>query len=234
MRFIGIRCEYHIYSPRDTLSICKHMSKGPTTDPKAMRSGDRRNAELDISDEDILDAMAQIPGYLDISTADFREIYHLAHAHALERLFGNVRAGSLMRSDIEPVYPDTSLEEAARVMACQVLKGIPVVDDEGCVVGMLTETDFLRRLQVDTFLELLLRLLADTGTFSHRCHETPVSEAMNVRTKTVLEDAGFQEIFRAFHAHEGRSMPVVDRDGRLRGLLLRKDCIKAFHLDDLL
>jgi CBS-domain-containing membrane protein len=42
--------------------------------------------ELELSDEDILDAMQHIPGYLDISTEDFRIIYHLALQHALERL----------------------------------------------------------------------------------------------------------------------------------------------------
>ena len=42
--------------------------------------------ELELSDEDILDAMQHIPGYLDISTEDFRIIYHLAWQHALERL----------------------------------------------------------------------------------------------------------------------------------------------------
>jgi len=42
--------------------------------------------ELALSDDDILDAMQHIPGYLDISTEDFRIIYHLAWQHALERL----------------------------------------------------------------------------------------------------------------------------------------------------
>lgn len=42
--------------------------------------------EPELTDEDILDAMQQIPGYLDISTEDFRTIYHLAWRHAVERL----------------------------------------------------------------------------------------------------------------------------------------------------
>jgi CBS domain-containing protein len=51
---------------------------------------------------------------------------------------------------------------------------------------------------------------------------------------TIAEQAGFRDILRAFHRHEGRSMPVVDEKGRLKGLLLRKDFIKAHHLEDLL
>jgi CBS domain-containing membrane protein len=42
--------------------------------------------EPELTDADILDAMQHIPGYLDISTEDFRVIYHLAWRHAVERL----------------------------------------------------------------------------------------------------------------------------------------------------
>lgn len=42
--------------------------------------------ELELTDDDILDALNQISGYVDISTEDFRAIYHLAWHHALARL----------------------------------------------------------------------------------------------------------------------------------------------------
>jgi CBS-domain-containing membrane protein len=184
-------------------------------------------SELDLSDDDILEAMQQIPGYLDITTSDFRELYTLAHAHALDRHFRNVRAGKLMRVGVEPLRPELRMDEAARLLAHQGLKSLPVVDAAGRVVGMLTETDFLRRLNADTFLALLLRLLEDAGSFGHRCHETPVAAAMSAPAVTVTEDAGFRDIVAAFATHEGRTMPVVDADGRLRGLLLRKDFLGA-------
>lgn len=47
---------------------------------------DELGAELELTDEDILEAMQHIPGYLDISTEDFRVIYHLAWRHAVARL----------------------------------------------------------------------------------------------------------------------------------------------------
>ncbi len=50
------------------------------------KPNDEDACEIELSDEDILDAMQHIPGYLDISTEDFRIIYHLAWQHALERL----------------------------------------------------------------------------------------------------------------------------------------------------
>lgn len=209
------------------------MNEEPVTDLDDSCTRDDELPALELSDEDILDAMRHIPGYLDITTGDFREIYRLAHAHAVDRLFRNIRAGRLMRTGIEALQADMRLDEAARSLARQRRKSLPVVNREGCVIGILTETDFLSRLQAETFLELLLRLLSDEGVFSHRCHETPVSAAMTAPAVTVSEEAGFREIVRAFHAHDGRSMPVVDAGGRLCGLLLRKDFVRASHLGNL-
>ena len=203
-------------------------SEHPKSDPA---SGEV--TEVELADEDILDAMQHIPGYLDISTDDFRTIYHLAHRHALGRIFGNFRAENLMRTGIEPLLPDMYLDEAAKAIARSGLKSLPVVDEKGCVIGMLTETDFLRRLKVDTFLELLLSMLDESFEFKHRCHETRVSEAMTAPTITVGRDAGFKEVVGAFHRHEGRSTPIVDSDGRLLGMLLRKDFLAAFNLENL-
>ncbi len=190
-------------------------------------------ADLELSDDDILDAMRHIPGYIDITTSDFRAVYHLAHAHALERLFSSIRAGRLMRTGIEPLRPDMPLDQAAGSLARQGVKSLPVVDEHRRVIGMLTETDFLRRLRADTFLELLLRLLEDSGGFQHRCHETPVREAMTAPPVTVSEEATFLAIVDAFSRHEGRTMPVVDTNGLLRGVLRRKDFLAACHTDTL-
>lgn len=181
--------------------------------------------ELELADADILDAMQHISGYLDITTADFREIYHLAHHHALARLFGDITAARLMRTDAAPLAPELTLDRALRQLADSGYRGLPVVDVENHVIGMLTETDFLRRLRAKNFPDLLLRLLDTSFELAHRCHETPVSAAMSAPAVTIGKDAGYREIIEAFGRHPGRSMPVVDEQQRLAGLLLRKDFI---------
>jgi CBS domain-containing membrane protein len=188
------------------------------------------NEEIELTDADILDAMQHIPGYLDITTEDFREIYHLAHRHALARLFDDISATRLMRTGITPLAPELTLDRALRQLADSGYRGLPVADGEGRVIGMLTETDFLRRLQAKNFPELLLRLIESGFALAHRCHETPVSAAMTAPAVTVGVDAGFVEIMQAFGRHPGRSTPVVDGEGRLAGLLLRKDFIASCGL----
>ena len=209
------------------------MKKNPNK-RTAIESTADEVTEIELTDGDILDAMRHIPGYLDISTEDFRTIYHLAHHHAVGRLFGNVRADNLMQAGVVPLSPDMLLDEAAKALVQSNYKALPVVDANGCVIGILTENDFLRRLNVASFLELLLSMLDKAFELKHRCHETPVSKAMTTPAITIGKQAGFMEIIAAFQQHGGRSLPVVDSDGRLIGLLLRKDFLRAYHLETLI
>ena len=202
----------------------------PTTPGDA--SVDAEADGLDLNDEDVLDAMRHIPGYLDISTEDFRTIYRLAHAHARQRLLEGIRAGDLMLADIRPLTPGLSLHDAAEHLVEQGLKALPVVAADGQVVGMLTETDFLACLGVGSYLELVLRLdEAPPGDLA-RCRGTRVADAMSAPAVCVTEQARAAEVLGVFRRHPGRSMPVIDGAGRLRGLLLRKDFLHAAHLDD--
>lgn len=185
--------------------------------------------EIPLVDEDIFDAMEHIPGYLDISSEDFRALYHLAHHHAVDRLAGSLRAEHVARQGFIPLTPDLPLDHAARRIVESGFKGLPVVDDESQVIGMLTETDFLQRLGASSFLELMLRLIDDSCEFTHRCHDTLVVTVMAAPAVTVAADADFRTIMDAFHRHPGRSMPVVDGDGKLLGLLLRDDVLATLH-----
>jgi CBS domain-containing membrane protein len=189
-------------------------------------------ADLELTDADVLDAMQRIPGYLDISTEDFRSLYQLAHAHASERLFNQVKARQLMRTAIEPLRPALLAGEAARALVSQNLKSLPVVDASDRVLGILTETDLLRCLGATSHLELLFDALAQVSAPDADCRERSVAELMTQPAITIHEQASVNETLRAFRRHPGRSMPVVDGPGRLRGLLLRKDFLHACHLGE--
>lgn len=190
--------------------------------------------ELALCDDDVLDAMQHIPGYLDITIEDFRQVYHLAHSRALHRLFDGITATRLMRTGIPYLDSQTTLDKAAKIIADSGFKSLPVVDADHIVVGMLTETDFLKLFKTDRFMRFLLNMLDESFEFSHRCHETHVDQAMTKPAVTVRAGAQFMDIMKAFRSHGGRSMPVVHDDGRLLGLLLRKDFYLACPLSELL
>jgi len=185
--------------------------------------------EIELTDQDILDAMRHIQGYLDVSTEDFRQIYRLAHASAVDQLLGGIGTASLLRHDMTPLTADLTMNQAAARIVQSGYKGLPVVDAEQRVIGILTEADFLRRLKAASFLELMLRLLADPSSFTHRCHATRVAEAMTAPAVTIPISATFSDVLSAFTHHPGRSLPVVDPQGHCAGMVLHKDFLVALH-----
>ncbi len=189
--------------------------------------------EVELSDADIFDAMRHLSGYIDITTEDFRELYHLAHRHAMERLFAGVVAGRLMRAVSEPLDPAASLHQAIEQMDRQRLKTLPVTDTAGRVVGILSETDVLRAIGCTGALSLLARLAEDDSSLVHALSTTAVGSLMTTPAITLSRGAGFRRIMATFAQHRGRGTPVVDDAGRLAGLLLRQDVLAACHLDPL-
>jgi len=181
----------------------------------------------DLTDEDVYDALGRLPGYLDITTDDFRDLYRLAYDHALGRLMGGLKAGDLMRRGAEPVRPDWALRRAAEHMSARQVKSSAVCDAQGLVVGVLSETDLLHWLGAATFLELITQAPDRLVSWDPRLREVNVQEIMTTPAVTVREEADYEVMLSAFRGHNGRRMPVVDTDGKLVGMLARKDFLAA-------
>ncbi len=181
----------------------------------------------DPSEADIAEAMRDIPGYLDISPQDFRELYRASVAHALARLAGDSAAGALMRTGGPALDPGQPLAEAVTTMARRGVKAAAVVGLGGRVVGIITETDVLRHLGVHSTLGLLARLAEDPGWVGRCCAGARVESVMTSPAETLAETATLPAISLGFGHHPGRAMPVVDGSGRLLGMLARKDLIRV-------
>ena len=99
----GVVVTLHPPSPQPSLGRGLYASGESMTGPGGWQMvPDRdwaRGLGVDLTDDDCYEAMRAIPGYLDISLEDFREVYRLALAHAAGRLTGGLTAGDLM----EPV-----------------------------------------------------------------------------------------------------------------------------------
>ncbi|NCA70079.1 MAG: CBS domain-containing protein [Sphingobacteriia bacterium] len=188
-------------------------------------------AEIELSDADILEAMREIPGYLDITTGDFRALYHLAYRHALDRLFQGLTARRLMRDGIIALRPEMRLADAIALFTGQGLKALPVVAPDSRLVGILTVTDVLRAFGVSDVLELIEQQLTASRVLGAAPCDQAVARLMTTPVVSVPPDAGFRPILAAFNRHPGRAMPVATVTGELLGLLLRKDFMTACHLE---
>ena len=185
---------------------------------------------IEIKEEDILEAMRAIPGYLDITPGDFKEIYRLAFQHALERLSRDVTAAEIMTKDVVAVHPDTPVAEVAAAMGRRGISGLPVVDAGNIVVGMISEKDFLSRMGAKDTKHVMGIIAACLGGRS--CVAMPIrskkaADIMAAPAITVRENTTVFEITALFNSHNINRVPVIDGQGKLIGIVSRDDLIRA-------
>jgi len=188
---------------------------------------------IEISDDDIYEAMKNIPGYLDITPADLKEIYKFAYRHALQRITQSVKAHDIMTKRVFSVEKDTLLKEVAELMAKEKISGIPVLEEDGNVTGVISEKDFLSSMGSEDkthFMAFIAECLQGEG-----CAAFPVSlqKAEDIMTSPAIivrEDATVFEISNIFFLKNINRVPVTDREGKLLGIVSRADIVRASML----
>jgi len=144
-----------------------------------------------------------------------------------------VTAGDIMTRDVAVVHPETSLLQAVKLMVQRRISGMPVVDDAGSIVVMMSEGDLVRWHEGHTERQARwLDMLAEGGdlapTFLEGIREQnrKVNSVMARGAVTVTEDTLARDIARLMYANSIKRVPVV-RDGKLIGIVARSDLVRA-------
>jgi len=142
-------------------------------------------------------------------------------------------AGDLMTRDVAIAHPETSLLDAVKLMAQRRISGMPVLDDAGQIVGMLSEGDLVRWHEGYTerqarWLDMLAEgfLLAPAFLEGIREQNRRVKTVMSPGAVTVTEDVPAREVARLMYEKNIKRVPVV-RDGKLVGIVARSDLVRA-------
>lgn len=187
-------------------------------------------AEIEISDQDLLDAMKDIPGYLDITPRDLREVYTYAYRHALSRIRISVKAKDIMTRDVISVEKDVSLKRVSELMARNMISGIPVVKKDKKVVGVISQKDFLTRMGAKSsksFMGVIAECLKGKGCVAVSIREQRARDIMSSPAITVSEETDVNEIAGIFTEKNINRVPVINPDGVLTGIVSRADIIRA-------
>ncbi|WP_420441098.1 HPP family protein [Candidatus Palauibacter sp.] len=136
-----------------------------------------------------------------------------------------MKVRQIMTRDVTTAAPGMALEEAAEMLARRRLRAMPVIDDEGHVLGMLTD-----RLLISRLLPELER--ADAGRpAAGGARVGEVRDIMERAVMCVKEDEPLANVVRLMLDREIERLPVV-REGQLVGFLTRGDIIRRLLLRD--
>jgi CBS domain-containing membrane protein len=185
---------------------------------------------LEISDKDIHDAMKDIPGYLDITTGDFKELYRLAYRHSLKRITQSIKAGDIMTIEVIAVKRQTPLKEVAELMAEQGVSGVPVIEEDRKVAGIISEKDFLSQMgagDAKTFMDVVATCLKGKGCVALSIRAKNAEDIMTSPAVSVNEETTLLDITNILKEKRINRVPVIDSEGHLTGIVSRADIVEA-------
>ncbi|MEW6687961.1 MAG: CBS domain-containing protein [Pseudomonadota bacterium] len=142
-----------------------------------------------------------------------------------------MHAADVMVKDVISVGPDTSVREAASLMLERRISGLPVVDGERRVLGILSEGDLIRRPELGTeqhpagWLSVFLSEDESARDFV-KTHGMTARAVMSQPAICVAPDTPLAEVVRLMERRHVKRLPVVAQ-GRLAGLLTRADLLRA-------
>lgn len=142
-----------------------------------------------------------------------------------------MKASDIMTRGAITVTADSTIEAAARLMLSHRISGLPVVDSAGAVIGIVTEGDLLRRIEIGTearrgrWLELVLGAGRLAGDYV-RSHARKVDEVMTREVASIGPETPLAEAVALMEKRRVKRVPVVDR-GQLVGILSRANLLSA-------
>ena len=145
-----------------------------------------------------------------------------------------MNARDLMNPDVVTVKPTTPIREVASILLTHHMSAVPVVDEAGTVVGMVSEGDLVGRKKTEreTKSEWWLQRLAEGETLNTEFLQhlqSPLAVAREVMSSPVLtvsEETHVEEIAQLMATHRVKRLPVM-RDGRLVGIVRRADLLRT-------
>jgi CBS domain-containing protein len=143
----------------------------------------------------------------------------------------DMRAHQIMSRRVVTIRPEASIAEAVKVMLAHHVSGLPVVDSAGNLVGILCESDFLRRTEIGTeharnrLLAILLGAERVAGEFVKE-HGRKVEQVMTRQPVTASEQEPLEEVAALMERRHLNHVPVM-RDKRIVGIITRSDFLSA-------
>jgi CBS domain-containing protein len=143
----------------------------------------------------------------------------------------------IMERDVVTVHPQDTVASLLRTLREHELPGVPILDEDGRVVGIVTESDLILRdeeedlrlpLHIDLFGgQIFLGRLKPFEERVKKAMASTVAEMMTADPITVTADTDVHEAARLIAEHRHNRLPVVDADGRLVGVVTRLDVLEA-------
>lgn len=181
-----------------------------------------------LCDEDVSAAIAELKLNLTMSAEELNKIYSCAFRHAQTRISLKLCVRDAMTQDVFSVNKFDDITHVVKLLAEKNISGLPVIDRENRVVGMVSEADVVSTVgatRSHTFKDLLKHVLGHQ--FPEKKMGHIVGDIMTAPAITITDDAEISEAVRLMDERRIRRLPVIDKAQKLVGLISRADIVKT-------
>ena len=179
---------------------------------------------------DLASAVTALNTFVDIQEDELVKLYNLAVDHAFERHVG-LTCADVMSRDVISVKPDTHIEVAWNRLRHHRVKALPVLDQEGKLVGILSTADFLRQMDDTTAAGLAVHLQGMLqrlpGAKSKKA--TLVSQIMTTGVSSARLDTPINTLVHQMIEKNMQHIPVIDDERKVLGVVTQTDTLVALY-----
>ena len=142
-----------------------------------------------------------------------------------------MKARDVMVSPVITVKPSSSVREVAQTLLKERISAVPVVDDQGKLVGIISEGDLLHRAEAGTQRRhswWLVGLVGDESLASEyiKAHSRKVADVMTRKVVTAAPDSPLHQIAALLEKNSIKRVPIVE-NGQLVGIISRANLVQA-------
>jgi CBS domain-containing membrane protein len=195
------------------------------------RTGDVSQIErVSLTHADLDAAIQSMDTFVDIQEGELVKLYNLAVDHAFDRQVA-LSCGDIMSRSVVTVRFATELEEAWNLFRAHKIRAMPVVDNFGRPIGIVTVADFLRQLDDTTAAGLAVRLQGllrrTPGATSEKAEV--VGQIMTAKIYTARMDTPVSDLVHQLSENNLHHIPVLDDTGKVAGMVTQSDLIAALY-----
>jgi CBS domain-containing membrane protein len=188
-------------------------------------------ADARFSSADVDAVLARYNQVLDISRDDLEALIRETELESYRRRLGTVRCADIMTRDPVVAEFGTPLQEAWALMQARRIKALPVIDRTRRVVGIVTQADFFRHIDLQHHDGLGGRLrdfIRATRTVMSSKPEV-VGQIMTRQVRVASEDRPIVELVPLFSEGGHHHIPIIDSERRLAGMITQSDFVRALY-----
>ena len=143
-----------------------------------------------------------------------------------------MQARDVMVSPVITVGKIATVRDAAKILLEKRISAVPVVDNVGKVIGIVTEGDLMHRVEAGTErpYSWWVHFLAGDATIAAdyvKSHATKIEDVMTTDVVTVTPETPLHEIATLFEERQIKRVPIVNKDGDLVGIVSRANLIQV-------